>query len=53
LIFIQDSTVVPLSKSHQFISSSSQSGLQSDKPEWQRDLSKRRRTGANGIIPQS
>ncbi len=41
--------MVPFSKSHQFISSSSQS----DKPEWQRDLINRRRTAADGIIPQS
>ncbi|CAF2992878.1 unnamed protein product, partial [Rotaria sp. Silwood2] len=37
---------VPVSKSHQFITGSSQSGSQFDKPEWQRALIERRRTAA-------
>ncbi|CAF1311797.1 unnamed protein product [Rotaria sp. Silwood1] len=39
-------TTVPVSKSHQFITGSSQTNSQFDKPEWQHTLIERRRTAA-------
>lgn len=44
---------MPISKSHQFIISPSQSGLSLQRPEWQRDLIERRRAAANGNKTQS
>ncbi|CAF4444595.1 unnamed protein product, partial [Adineta steineri] len=41
------STVNPVSKPHQFITSASQSGSQLAEPEWKRELIKRRQNGAN------
>jgi len=43
---------IPVSKSHQFITSS-QSGSQFDRPEWQRALIDRRRAATNEIKPES
>ncbi|CAF0766231.1 unnamed protein product [Adineta steineri] len=41
------STVNPVSKPHQFITSASQSGSQLTEPDWKRELIKRRQNGAN------